>query len=237
MVYDRIWCRRADRADQLSAQAYAAFGSDRKSISPAATRPSAILLRSRTVYDMKLLRFRGSVCSRAGDSAPFDNRENRLRRDFREPIFAGGIPEWIRQTIPLPAAGEQVRSMGGTEIDSLRSSRRRAVEFQQSGDDPGWNRRRRGHHSRFRLSVNANHLWFHKTAVLQALRKTRAASRIRSASTFRGGDLPTEIHAELGVQVLGRRAYPGQRISRIFSPTATAANSYYSVLFNAILTY
>jgi hypothetical protein len=90
--------------------------------------------------------------------------------------------------------------------------------------------------TQWRLSANANHLWFAKTATLETLRNE--------------GSIPKAIGYDLSVAAIYRPKFTQNLVFRasaaVLQPTAgfrdLFANSdrdkrYYSVLLNAILTY
>ena len=88
----------------------------------------------------------------------------------------------------------------------------------------------------WRLSANANHLWFHQTEVLEAL---RMQGTIRSDV---GWDLsaaviwrPSAIQ-NVVFRLSGALLQPGTGFDDLFT-NETRDDRYYSVLLNAILTY
>jgi hypothetical protein len=224
----------------ISAQAYAAIGSDRKSIF---TSRNALIrsffFAAEPSYDMNFLRFRGSFLFASGDGNPFDKSETGFDSIFENPIFAGADTSyWIRQTIPFAGGGRAVSINGRNGIlNSLRSSKE---EGQSNFNNPGTILAGIGADAditpAFRLSVNANHLWFHKTAVLETLRNE--------------GSIPNSIGFDLSAAAIYRPKFTQNLVFRAsaaaFRPSSgfkdLFANSdrdsfYYSVLFNAILTY
>jgi hypothetical protein len=224
----------------ISAQAYAALGSDRKSIFTGRNAfVRSFFFAAEPSYDMNFLRFRGSFLFASGDSDPFDNSETGFDAIFENPIFAGADTSyWIRQTIPFAGGGRAVSINGRNGIlNSLRSSKE---EGQSNFNNPGTILAGVGADAditpAFRLSVNANHLWFHKTAVLETLRNE--------------GSIPKSIGFDLSTAAIYRPKFTQNLVFRAsaaaFRPSKgfkdLFANSdrdsfYYSVLFNAILTY
>ena len=224
----------------LSAQAYAALGSDRDSIFTGHNAfVRSFFFAAEPSYDINFLRFRGSFLFASGDSDPFDNKETGFDAIFENPIFAGADTSyWIRQTIPFAGGGRAVSINGRNGIlNSLRSSKE---EGQSNFNNPGTILAGIGADAditpAFRLSVNANHLWFHKTAVLQTLRSE--------------GSIPTSIGFDLSAAAIYRPKFTQNLVFRASAAALRPASgfrdlftnrdrhgAYYSVLFNAILAY
>jgi hypothetical protein len=185
------------------------------------------------------MRFRLSGLYATGDSKPYDNKETGFDAIFENPIFAGADTSyWIRQTIPF-AGGARVTSIQGRNgiLNSLRSSKE---EGQSNFNNPGTILLGAGADfdltPKFRLSLNANHLWFENTAVLQALRTE--------------GSIPKSIGWDLSAATLYRPKMVQNAVFRlsgaVFDPdkgfrdlftNSRGDDRYYSVLFNAILTF
>ena len=224
----------------LSAQAYAALGSDRKSIfTDRNAFVRSFFFAAEPSYDVNFLRFRGSFLFATGDSDPFDDKETGFDAIFENPIFAGADTSyWIRQSIPFAGGGRAVSINGRNGIlNSLRSSKE---EGQSNFNNPGTILVGIGADAditpAFRLSVNANHLWFQNTAVLQALRNE--------------GSIPNAIGFDLSAAAIYRPKFtqnlvfrasvaalkPGSGFKDLFT-NSDRRSVYYSLLFNAILTY
>lgn len=224
----------------ISAQAYAALGSDRNSIfTDRKATVRSFFFAAEPSYDMNFLRFRGSFLFASGDSDPFDNRETGFDAIFENPIFAGADTSyWIRQTIPFAGGGRAVSINGRNGIlNSLRSSKE---EGQSNFNNPGTILAGIGADAditpALRLSANANHLWFHKTAVLETLRNE--------------GSIPKPIGFDLSAAAIYRPKFtqnlvfrasaaalrPGSGFKDLFA-NSDRHSLYYSVLFNAILAY
>ena len=224
----------------ISAQAYAAIGSDRRSIfTDRNAFVRSFFVAAEPSFDINFLRFRGAFLFASGDSNPFDNTETGFDAIFENPIFAGADTSyWIRQSIPFAGGGRAVSINGRNGIlNSLRSSKE---EGQSNFNNPGTILAGIGADAdvtpAFRLSVNANHLWFHKTAVLQTLRAE--------------GSIPTSIGFDLSAAAIYRPKFtqnlvfrtsmaallPGSGFKDLFA-NSDRHSAYYSILFNAILTY
>jgi hypothetical protein len=224
----------------LSAQAYGAFGWDRDNIFTGRTgKIRSYFFAAEPSYDVDFFRFRGALLYASGDGKPFNNIEGGFDAIFENPIFAGADTSyWIRQTIPFAGGGRAVSINGRNGIlNSLRSSKE---EGQSNFNNPGTILVGGGVDAdlstQWRLSANANHLWFAKTATLETLRNE--------------GSIPKAIGYDLSVAAIYRPKFTQNLVFRasaaVLQPTAgfrdLFANSdrdkrYYSVLLNAILTY
>jgi len=224
----------------LSAQAYGAFGWDRDNIFTGRTgKIRSYFFAAEPSYDVDFLRFRGAFLFASGDGKPFNNVEAGFDSIFENPIFAGADTSyWIRQTIPFAGGGRAVSINGRNGIlNSLRSSKE---EGQSNFNNPGTILVGAGVDAdvtpEMRVSANANHLWFHKTAVLETLRNE--------------GSIPKSIGFDLSVAAIYRPKFtqnlvfrasaavlqPGKGFRDLFS-NSDRDKRYYSVLLNAILTY
>jgi hypothetical protein len=218
----------------LSASAYGAFGWDRNNIFTGETgKIRSFFFAAEPSYDVDWIRVRGS------DGDPFDDTEAGFDAIFENPIFAGADTSyWIRQTIPFAGGGRAVSINGRNGIlNSLRSSKEQG---QSNFVNPGTILAGVGADfditPEVRVSANANHLWFQKTAVLEALRTE--------------GSIPKEIGFDLSVAAIWRPKFtqnivfrasaavlqPGRGFRDLFD-NSDNDKRYYSVLLNAILTY
>ena len=224
----------------ISAQAYAAVGSDRKSIFTGRNAfVRSFFFAAEPSYDVNFLRFRGSFLFASGDSDPFDNKETGFDAIFENPIFAGADTSyWIRQTIPFAGGGRAVSINGRNGIlNSLRSSKE---EGQSNFNNPGTILAGIGADAditpAFRLSVNANHLWFHKTDVLQALRSEGSIPHSIGFDLSAAAIYRPKFTQNLVFRASGAALVPGSGFKDLFA-NSDRHDVYYSVLFNAILTY
>lgn len=224
----------------ISAQAYAALGSDRKNIFTgrnAAVR--SFFFAAEPSIDMNFLRFRGSFLFASGDSDPFDNKETGFDAIFENPIFAGADTSyWIRQTIPFAGGGRAVSINGRNGIlNSLRSSKE---EGQSNFNNPGTILAGIGADAditpAFRLSVNANYLWFHKTAVLQTLRNEGSIPNSIGFDLSAAAIYRPKFTQNLVFRASAAALFPGSGFKDLFA-NSDRRSAYYSLLFNAILTY
>jgi hypothetical protein len=224
----------------LTGSFYWALGEDRNSFFT--DRPADINAHFAAVevsYDRDWMRFRLSGAYASGDSDPYDNTEGGYDAIFENPIFAGADTSyWIRQTIPFAGGGRAISVNGRNGIlNSLRSSKEQG---QSNFNNPGLMLLGAGADfdltPQFRLSANANHLWFENTATLQALRNE--------------GTIPKEIGFDLSAAAIWRPKANQNLVFRLSAATLVAGDGFkdlftargggrefVSVLANVVLTY
>lgn len=190
-------------------------------------------------YDFNWVRVRGAAMIASGDGDPYNDTHAGYDAVFENPIFAGADTSyWIRQTIPF-AGGARAVSINGRNgiLANLRSSKE---EGQSNFVNPGTLLLGVGADfdltPDLRLSVNANHLWFHKTEVLEALRVEGSIPNdigfdLSAAAIYR-----PNFNQNLVFRLSGAVLVPGEGFEDLFTNQARDG-FYYSVLFNAILTY
>jgi hypothetical protein len=224
----------------LTASVYAALGEDRNSFFT--SKPAQIRAGFGAVefsYDVDWLRFRLSGLYATGDGDPYNNTEGGFDAIFENPIFGGADTSyWIRQTIPF-AGGGRVISINGRNgiLNSLRSSKE---EGQSNFNNPGTVFVGVGADfdltPEFRVSANANHLWFENTSSLQALRTE--------------GSIPKDIGFDLSLatiwrpkatqNIVGRLSgavlLPGKGFKDLFD-NKQQNDAYVSILANVILSF
>lgn len=224
----------------LTAFGYAVLGQDRDNIftgEPA--RIQGFFAAAEPSYDFNWVRLRGAALFSSGDNNPFDNVQRGFDAIFENPIFAGADTSyWIRQTIPF-AGGARAVSLSGRNgiINDLRSSKEQG---QSNFVNPGTMLLGVGADfdltPALRVSANANHLWFHRTGVLEVLRQQTPIRRdigwdLSAAVIWR----PTMIQ-NVVFRLSGAVLQPGTGFQDLFE-NVTRDRRYYSILFNAILTY
>jgi hypothetical protein len=224
----------------LTGSFYWALGEDRNSFFT--DRPANINAQFAAVeasYDRDWMRFRLSGAYASGDSDPYDDTEGGFDAIFENPIFAGADTSyWIRQTIPFAGGGRAIAVNGRNGIlNSLRSSKEQG---QSNFNNPGLMLLGAGADfdltPQFRLSANANHLWFEDTATLQVLRNE--------------GSIPKEIGFDLSAAAIWRPKATQNIVVRLSAATLLAGDGFrdlfdnlggeqkfYSVLANVVLTY
>jgi hypothetical protein len=224
----------------VSAQAYGAFGEDRRNIFTGRNADiRSYFFAVEPSYDQDWIRLRGAFLFASGDSNPHNNTQAGFDAIFENPIFAGADTSyWIRQTIPFAGGGRAVSINGRNGIlNSLRSSKE---EGQSNFVNPGTILVGVGADfdisPQFRISANLNHLWFHKTDVLEALRVE--------------GSIPSDIGFDLSAAAIWRPKFTQNLVFRLSGAVLEKGDGfkdlfdnfdgdkrYISVLFNAILTY
>jgi hypothetical protein len=224
----------------LSSTIYGAFGEDRNSFftsKPAKIR--ALFAAAELSYDIDWIRVKLSGLYTSGDGKPKDNKETGFSAIFENPIFAGADTSyWIRQTVPFAGGGVNVAiSPRNGIINDLRTSKEQG---QSNFNNPGTMLLGVGADfdilPQLRFSTNLNHLWFENTATLRELRNE--------------GSIPKSIGWDLSGALIWRPSMvqnavfrlsgavfdPGKGFSDLFT-NSRGDDRYYSVLFNAILTF
>jgi len=224
----------------LTGQVYGAFGEDRNSFfTSEPAKIAAYFGALEASYDVDFLRFRASGLFASGDGNPYNNTESGFDAIFENPIFAGADTSyWIRQTIPF-AGGGRVISINGRNgiLNSLRSSKEQG---QSNFNNPGTILAGVGVDAdltpAFRLSGNANHLWFHKTESLEALRVEGSIPRdigwdLSLAAIYRPKSTQNMVFRLSGAALI-----PGKGFKDLFDQT-DKRDFHYSILLNAILAF
>lgn len=224
----------------LTASLYGALGTDRNSFFTSRKADiRAFFAAAEASYDLDWARFRLSGLFASGDGDPDDDTERGFDAIFENPIFAGADTSyWIRQTIPFAGGGRVIGINGRNGIlNSLRSSKEQG---QSNFNNPGTILAGAGGDfdltPQFRLSANVNHLWFHRTETLQALRVEGSIPKaigwdVSAAAIYRPRAIQNVVF-----RLSGAALEPGAGFRDLF--TNSGRNTpYYSVLFNAILSY
>ncbi|MDC8754023.1 hypothetical protein OIK40_05120 [Erythrobacter sp. sf7] len=224
----------------LTGSLYWALGEDRNSFFT--DRPADINAQFAALeasYDKDWMRFRMSGAYASGDSDPYDDTEGGFDAIFENPVFAGADTSyWIRQTIPFAGGGRAIAVNGRNGIlNSLRSSKEQG---QSNFNNPGLMLLGLGADfdltPEFRLSANANHLWFENTSNLEVLRNE--------------GSIPKEIGFDLSAAAIWRPKATQNIVMRLSAATLVAGDGFrdlfdnlwgqkefYSILANVVLTY
>lgn len=224
----------------LTASAYYALGEDRNSIftsEPARIR--AFFAAVEPSYDRDWIRLRLSGLFSSGDGDPYDDTERGFDAIFENPQFAGADTSfWIRQGVPFIGGGRVIGVNGRNGvIPSLRSSKEQG---QSNFNNPGLILAGVGADfdvlPPLRISVNANRLWFHKTDTLEALRMQGGIDNsigwdFSSAVIYRPGFIQNVV-----LRLSGAALRPERGFRDLFDNNEDD-QLYYSVLFNAVLTY
>lgn len=224
----------------LTGSFYWALGEDRNSFFT--DRPADISAQFAALeasYDKDWMRFRLSGAYASGDSDPYDDKQGGFDAIFENPVFAGADTSyWIRQTIPFAGGGRAISVNGRNGLlNSLRSSKEQG---QSNFNNPGLMLLGMGADfdltPEFRLSANANHLWFENTSNLEVLRNE--------------GSIPREIGFDLSAAAIWRPKATQNIVLRLSAATLVAGDGFkdlfdnlgreqkfYSILANVVLTY
>ena len=224
----------------VTGQIYGAFGEDRNSFfTSEPAKIEAYFGALEASYDVDFLRFRASGLFASGDGNPYNNTEAGFDAIFENPIFAGADTSyWIRQTIPF-AGGGRVISINGRNgiLNSLRSSKEQG---QSNFNNPGTILAGVGVDADltpdFRLSGNANHLWFHKTESLEALRVEGSIPRDIGWDLSLAAIYRPKATQNMVFRLSGAALIPGKGFKDLFDQTDTR-DFHYSILLNAILAF
>lgn len=224
----------------LSATVYHAFGENRDGdFTSEPTDISAWFAAVEPSLDYDWLRFRLSALYASGDSDPFDDKEEGFDAIFENPQFAGADTSyWIRQTLPY-AGGGRVISVNGRNgiLNSLRSSKEQG---QSNFTNPGTVLLGAGVDAdilpELRLTLNANHLWFDDTSVLSATRVQGPIAEdigydLSASAIYRPNFIQNVVF-----RLSGAALVPGQGFDELFG-SEEELDAFYSVLFNAVLSY
>jgi hypothetical protein len=224
----------------LDASAYGLIGSDRRNVFTGRNaRVQSFFVAAEPSIDFNWIRLRGAGLFASGDGNPYDDVERGFDAIFENPIFAGADTSyWIRQTIPFAGGARAVGVNGRNGIlNSLRSSKEQG---QSNFANPGTILLGAGADfdltPRLRVSANANHLWFARTAVIENL---RMQGTVRSDI---GWDLSAaaiwrpRATQNIVFRLSGAALRSGTGFRDLFE-NQNRDRTYYSVLLNAIVTY
>jgi hypothetical protein len=224
----------------LSASFYGVLGSDRRNIFTGENaRIQGFFAAAEPSIDFNWIRLRGAALFSSGDGDPYDGVQRGFDNIFENPIFAGADTSyWIRQTIPFAGGGRAV-SLNGRNglLVNLRSSKEQG---QSNFANPGTMLLGAGADfdltPRVRISANANHLWFHQTETLEALRMQGTIRRdigfdLSAAAIWRPDMIQNVVFRLSGAALVAGTGF------RDLFENENRDRVYYSVLFNAILSY
>jgi hypothetical protein len=224
----------------LTGSAYGAFGQDRYSFFTSRTaKIRAFFAALEASYDRDWMRLRLSGAWASGDHDPYDDTETGYDAVFENPVFAGADTSyWIRQSIPFAGGGRQIFLNGRNGIlNSLRSSKEQG---QSNFNNPGLMLAGAGADfdltPQFRLSGNANHLWFENTATLEALRNEGSIPRAIGWDVSAAAIWRPKATQNIVVRLSAAALLPGKGFRDLFDNFNDDRN-YYSVLANVIVSY
>ncbi|SDC95863.1 hypothetical protein SAMN05444678_107113 [Sphingomonas sp. YR710] len=223
----------------LSSSVYGVFGQDRYSVFTSKTSSiEAYFGAAELSYDFDWIRVKLSGLYASGDKKPYDNKENGFDSIFENPVFAGADTSyWIRQSIPFVGGGGVAINQRNGILADLRTSK---DEGQSNFNNPGTMLLGVGADfdilPQLRLSTNVNHLWFQNTSSLRELRNEGSIPKaigwdLSAAAIWRPKMVQNAVF-RLSAAMLD----PGKGFSDLFT-NSRGDSRYYSVLFNAILTF
>ncbi|MFW6094285.1 MAG: hypothetical protein ACODAC_09950 [Pseudomonadota bacterium] len=161
----------------LTASAYYAFGEvDSGVFVDDKVDVSAFFTAAELSMDFDWIRPRLSLLYGSGDDDPYDDKATGYDAIFENPQFAGGDTSyWIRQAVPLIGGGRVTLSGRNGVLNNMRSSKEQG---QSNFTNPGVLLAGVGADfdltPELRVSLNANHLRFDETEVLEAARNQGA---------------------------------------------------------------
>ncbi len=222
----------------LTGSAYYAFGDDRNPFTGQDANISAFFAAAELSRDFDWARWRLSALYSSGDGDPNDNTNTAFDAIFENPQFAGGDTSyWIRQQIPLIGGSGVGLSSRNAIIPSLRPNKEHG---QSNFVNPGIILVGLGADfdltPEFRLSGNANYMWFDDTSSLEALRNQGSISNdigldLSVAAIWRPFQTQNFV-----VRLSGAALIPGEGFNDLYAARGER-DMYYSVLANVILTY
>jgi hypothetical protein len=224
----------------LTGSAYGAFGQDRHSFFTSRTaKIRAFFAALEASYDRDWMRLRLSGAWASGDDDPYDDTEKGYDAVFENPVFAGADTSyWIRQSIPFAGGGRAVFLNGRNGIlNSLRSSKEQG---QSNFNNPGLMLAGAGADfdltPEFRLSGNANHLWFENTATLEALRNEGSIPRAIGWDVSAAAIWRPKATQNIVMRLSAAALLPGKGFRDLFD-NFNGNRNYYSILANVIVSY
>ncbi|NNM77644.1 hypothetical protein HJG53_12065 [Sphingomonas sp. ID1715] len=224
----------------LTVSAYGAFGEDRNSFfTSKSAKIQSYFFAAEPSIDFDWIRLRGAALYASGDKNPYDNKETGFDAIFENPIFAGADTSyWIRQTIPFAGGGRAVALNGRNGIlNTLRSSKEQG---QSNFNNPGTVLVGAGADFDLtpttRFTLNANHLWFANTATLKALRVEGSIPKDIGFDLSAAAIWRPKANQNIVFRLSGALLQPGDGFKDLFG-SRPRDHRFYSVLFNAILTY
>lgn len=224
----------------ITGQAYGAFGEDRNSFFTSRKADIRSYFGAAELsYDSDWARFRVQGLFASGDGNPYNDTEAGFDAIFENPIFAGADTSyWIRQVIPFAGGGRAVgiNTRNGI-LNNLRSSKEQG---QSNFNNPGTVLLGAGADfdlsATTRLSANVNHLWFHKTDTLEALRQEGTIPSSIGWDVSAAAIWRPNANQNLVFRLSGAVFDPSRGFRDLFTQSGKA-DLFYSVLFNAILAF
>lgn len=221
--------------NNVSGSVYYAFGDeDRATFTGAPSDISALFAAVEVSRDYDWIRGRLSAVYGSGDKDPFDNKSTGFDAIVENPLIAGADTSfWIRQPVANIGGGGVSLSGRNGVLNSLRSSK---DQGQSNFTNPGILLLGAGMDfdilPEWRMSWNANHLWFDRTEVMEVARNQ--------------GNLDKAIGWDLSVASIYRPFMSQNVVFRLSAAALLPGKGYkqlfgdevnYTVLANLILAY
>ncbi|MEL7184868.1 MAG: hypothetical protein AAFN50_00360 [Pseudomonadota bacterium] len=219
----------------LTASAYYAFGEERPSkVSGSDADIEAAFAAAEVSRDFDWIRVRGTVIYGSGDDDPYDDTSTGFDAIFENPLVAGADTSfWIRQAVPLIGGGRITLSGQNGILNSLRSTKtlgqsnfvNPGVLLVGLGADldltPKW-----------RLTLNANQLWFDDTASLEATRNQGGIDKNIGQDVSLTLTWRPKTSQNIVVRLAASALLPGAGYEALYGDDVP-----YSVLANLVLAY
>jgi hypothetical protein len=224
----------------LTASVYGAFGEDRNSIfTNRKAKIRSWFAAAEPSMDFDWIRVRLSGLYASGDKDPYDDTERGFDAIQENPQFAGSDTSyWIRQSIPFAGGGRLIGVNGRNGVlNDLRSSK---DEGQANFNNPGTVLLGGGADfdvlPQLRLTANLNHLSFANTATLENLRQEGLIAKSIGWDASVSAIWRPLMTQNIVLRLSGAVFDPGKGFEDLFA-NRDRDKRYYSVLFNAILTF
>jgi hypothetical protein len=218
---------------------YYALGRD--SVNEISGKPAeirAFFIALEPSIDIDYIRIRGSFLYASGDGKPGSGKEGGFDAINENPQFAGADSSyWIREGIPFIGGGGVALTGPNSVLPALRSSK---DEGQSNFINPGVLLLGIGADidvvPELRIALDANHLSFNNTEVLEYLRQQGHIRKdigwdLSATANYRPFNTQNVIFRASGAVLV-----PGDGFKDLFS-SADADKLYYSVVLSAILAY
>jgi hypothetical protein len=188
--------------------------------------------------DFDWIRIRAQGLYASGDKDPFDDKAQGFDAIFENPQFAGADTSyWIRQPVPLIGGGGVALSGRNGILNSLRSSK----ELGQSNFlNPGTILYGAGVDldvlPELRLFANINHISFAQNAIVETVRNQPLSSKSIGWDTSISLLYRPTLIQNVVFRASGAVLFGGGAFDELFA-TERKGDTFYSVLFNLILSY
>ncbi len=221
--------------NNVSVSLYYAFGSeDKATFTGKSSTIDALFAAAELSRDYDWMRARFSMVYGSGDADPFDDKSTGFDAIFENPLIAGADTSfWIRQPVANIGGGGVALSGRNGVLNSLRSSKEQG---QSNFTNPGTLLLGAGMDydvlPELRLSWNANHLWFDKTAVMEVARNQGSIDKAIGWDLSVAGIYRPFMTQNIVFRLSAAALLPGKGYRQMFGDETN-----YTVLANLLLTY